>query len=168
MRDPNVEKITAALGVRGGGTTEHAGLPSDDPKGGEYIKPSIPHMDYGEGINLDYLEGVLRNVVSQAGLKDDVRIAQAGSHLKLIIDNNNTPRAIKALAPRLMLLSNRLTLVSIPESGGGWSQSLAEAEAAAKMMHESGYRKSFAALAGGAGDGPALEIHIEADDGRLR
>lgn len=137
---------------------------------------NIANVEYGEALNLDYLTGVLKGLIAQVKLTDAVRIVAGRDHLKLKIDadaafiDDNTLNAAglktaKDLGESLTNLRNRVIVV-VP--GTSWQSDMARAATFADAMRNGGYRKSLAVLAEGAGSGDAIEVRVEADDGRIR
>jgi len=135
--------------------------------GGEDEMENISNVEYGDALNLDYLEGVLKNSITEAKLEGQVKISQGRDYLKLGVDSADTSVA-KGLAERLMKLSNRIVVVYLPSSSGGWADGITQATNFAEAMRDGGYRKPFTVLADGSGRGDGIEIRVEADDGRLR
>lgn len=172
MREPDMDKLTAMMG---GGKGTYAGA-SETPQGeagGDQAAESINRVEYGEALNLDYLQGVLKNALDQARLAGDVQIVNGRDHLKLVVDdpfgrgaalNADGVRIAKGLAERLNFLSNRITVVA---HGGDWNDVVAQATAFGETMRDGGYRKNFTVI-GEIRRGPAIEIRVEADDGQIR
>lgn len=176
MKDPDLEKIGNLSGkvATGAREAQHKGF-----SGGDNQAVNISRVAYGEALNLDYLEGVLKNVIKQAKLDGDVKITQARNYLNLTIDDGKVfaggnalsaggAAIAKGLAASLSRLSNRITVVAVPSSSGDWAQGIVQAEVFGEMMRDGGYRKPFTVLADGSGRGIGIEIRVEADDGQLR
>lgn len=175
MRDPDMDKVSEIVGSKGGsGMQAGAGTVSDS---GSQKGANITRIEVGDAINLDYLEGVLKHSLDQVKLSKDVSIAHGRDHLKLVIDGGKlfTGNAVseagnqltRSLAQRLMLLSNRITVVGFAGEASDWGAGLAVASAFGDALREGGYSKPFAVVANGAGIGRGIEIRVEADDGRL-
>lgn len=176
MKDPDMTKISKMSGklVTGSNEADSKGF-----AGGEHEEVNISRVQYGEALNLDYLQGVLKNAISQAKLENEVKVLQAKDHLRLVIDDDTVfadgtilsaggESVAKGLAERLSRLSNRISVVYVPSSSGEWQGGVTQAAAFGEAMREGGYRKPFTVLADGSGNGPSVEIRVEADDGRLR
>jgi chemotaxis protein MotB len=174
MKDPDLDKVSKLLGKSAGGL--HAS--ASTAQAGNYEAASINRVAYGDALNLDYLQGVLKNALAQAKVDKDVRVAPAKTYLKLLVDadkvfsgnglNPDGLRIAHALAERLMTLSNRITVVAIPSDSGNWGDSLAQASAFAEAMRDGGYRKSFIVVGEAEGGSPGIEIRVEADNGQMR
>ena len=169
-RDPNMDKLTQMMG---GASGLHGGSSENDSgeAGGDQTDVSIAHVEYGEALNLDYLQGILKTALTQSKLQDDVDISNGRDHLKLEIDDPfagdtsldaDGNRIAKGLADRLNNLSNRITVVA---HGGDWDEVAARAKTFAEVMRDGGYRKPFTVI-GELTSGPGIEIRVEADDGR--
>ncbi|NBX66008.1 MAG: hypothetical protein EBQ96_03325 [Proteobacteria bacterium] len=176
MKDPDLTKIGEMTGkaVRGSNEADSKGF-----AGGENVEVNISRVEYGEALNLDYLQGVLKNAISQAKLENEVKILQAKDHLRLVVDDDAVfadastlsaggEMVAKGLAERLSRLSNRISVVYVPSSSGEWQSGMTQAAAFGEAMRDGGYRKQFTVLADGSGEGPGIEVRVEADDGRLR
>ncbi|MBU6234462.1 MAG: hypothetical protein KGQ41_01340 [Alphaproteobacteria bacterium] len=148
-------------------------------EGGQSEEMNIARVEYGSGLDLDYLEGVLKNSVAQAKLQDDVTISQGRDHLRITIESGRVfdsgaalsasgKRIASGLADRLKLLSNHITVVASPGSSAEWESGMAQAVAFGEEMRDAGYRKPFTVLAEGSGRGDGIEIRVEADTGGVR
>jgi len=176
-KDPDIAKLSAMLGgayiqgaQSGAGEAESAG---------KQAGANINRTSYGEALNLDYLQSILKNALSQTKLQDDVRLVTGRDHLKLLIEgdkvfegnaalNAQGKRIAQGLAGRLQILSNRITLMAYPDDDGDLAAGLAAAQAFAEGMRDGGYRKTFTVLAQPQGRGPSLEIRVESDDGHVQ
>lgn len=178
MKDPDLDKIGKMMPNAKAALHPAAGK---GHAGGKNTDVHIDRVNYGEAINLDYLQGVLKTSLTQAKLEKDVRISAGRDHLKLVVNADQLfaegtvlseagEKLLKDLTGRLSLLSNRIAVVGIPSSGdsGDWRQTLAEASAVSDALVKDGYRKSFTTLAEAQGRGPAIEIRVESDSGRIR
>jgi len=165
MKNPDLQRITKIVGGDGAG---YAGVGTGEA-GGDHAGVSINRVAYGEALDLSYLEGVLKRALTQAGVEKDVKIVTAHDHLTLKVETLSADVA-KRLGERLTLLSNRITVVGMPShwSSGDWSGALAVATDFAAQMKDGGYRKHLAVIGEGISSGSALEIRVEADDGRLQ
>lgn len=174
MKDPDPSKFGAMSGRDAAGSHAGAGTGQAGANQGQ----GIARVAYGDALNLDYLQGVLRNALSQVKLENDVRIVPGTDHLKLLIAEDTAfsggalsadgTRIAKGLADRLMNLSNRITVVAVPDSSGDWATSLQQASVFAELMRDAGYRKSFIVVGEADGKNPGIEIRVEADNGQIR
>lgn len=174
MKDPMALKSPILSGAHA--TQMHGGAGSGEA--GQQTGQNIARVGMGEGLNLGYLQGVLKNALVQVKLENDVRIITGADHLKLHVDAEklfygNTlsadgQRIAKGLANRLATLTNRITVVGVPSDSAEWSSSLAQGAAFAEMMRDAGYRKPFVVVGDGAGGKAGIEIRVDADDGRER
>lgn len=174
MRDPDMDKVREIVG-QGGGAGLQAGSGAIADAGGNK-GTNIARIEFGDAINLDYLEGVLKRSLEDVKLSNDVSIGHGHDHLKLVIDgkklfagdavSDDGQRIIKDLAQRLMLLSNRITVIGFPGEGADWGDGLDMGKVFADALREGGYRKPFAVVASGSGISRGIEIRVEADDGR--
>jgi hypothetical protein len=139
----------------------------------------IERVVYADALNLDYLQGVVKTFVAQAGLEKDVSVIAAAGNLQLVIKGADVfqdkyavslrgLKIIKGLAPALARLSNRVSIIGTTPDSGAWAQGLAYASAFSNAMADNGYRKNLTVLADGQGRTLGIEIHIEADDGQIR
>jgi chemotaxis protein MotB len=174
MKEPDEQRIKLITGFLPSGMHSGEGI----GQAGTQQGASISHVNYQDALNLDYLQGVLKAMLSQVKVDDVVSIVPAKDHLKLTMNaadvfNGNGlsetgTRVAKALAGRLATLSNRITIVGIPSDSGGWTNSIAQAAAFAEMMRDAGYRKSYVVVGEGDGRNDGIEIRVEADDGQLQ
>ena len=79
MKDPNMQKISTVMGTHSAGGVS-AGL-GVGQGGGMYREASIPLRSYGDALNLDYLQGILKNMLAQAGVD-----RQAIGDLPVVLD----------------------------------------------------------------------------------
>jgi len=172
MKEPNLDQITAMLG---GGKGSYSGnsMTERGEAAGDQSGTTINRVEYGEALNLDYLEGILKTALNQSKLAEDVTIANGRDHLRLLVEdpfagdaalNTEGTKIAKGLAERLNFLSNRITVVA---HGGDWNEVVARSSAFAEVMREAGYRKPFTVI-GELTRGADIEIRVEADDGRIR
>lgn len=172
-KDPDMDKISKMTGSSSSGLHGGSGKKEHGEAGGDQPGASIARVEYGEALNLDYLQGVLKTALNQVHLQDDVDITNGRDHLKLEVDDpfrtdtsldDDGGRIAKGLADRLGNLSNRITVVA---HGDDWQQVMARSGTFADAMREAGYRKPFTVI-GELTGGPDIEIRVEADDGRLQ
>lgn len=145
---------------------------------GSQAGQNISRTSFGSGLDLGYLQGILKDAVAQVKLQDDVRITPARDHLRLVLDADKVfsgnalsadgQRITKGLANRLATLSNRITVVGIPDDAGDWDSALAQVSAFAALFRDAGYRKPFVVIAQGTGKQPGIEIRVDADDGNMQ
>lgn len=138
----------------------------------------IERIEYGEGLDLGYLQGVLKTTVEQAGLSGEVRVVPGRGMLRLVFERgdlfaggNLSARGVQiaeGLGPRLARLSNSVSVVGAPSDSGAWAQGLARADAFAGALKSAGYSKTLTVLADGRGGGQGVEIRVGADDGQIR
>jgi len=170
MKEPNFEKISKVLGNTDGAGYAGAGTGQSL---GDQAGASIDHVEYGEALDLSYLQGVLKKALEDAGVQNDVKLVTARDHLKLIVDDasgENGEHIAKQLGERLTLLSNRITVVGMPArwSSGDWPGSMATAANFAAQMKDGGYRKRLTVIGEGISAGHDIEIRVENDDGRIQ
>lgn len=168
MKEPDFDRIAKMVGSDGGA---YAGAGVGEAKG-DQAGVGINRVEYGEALDLSYLEGVLRRTLQQAQVEQDVKIVIMRDHLKLVIADAQGERGVfvaKSLGERLTNLPNRISVIGMPArwSSGDWAGSVQMATVFAANMAEGGYRKGITVMGEGEGTG-GIEIRVENDDGRLR
>lgn len=176
IKDPDMEKIGGLSGKysQGAGAAEHKAF-----AGGENDELNISRIELGDGINLDYLEGVLKTSLAEVKLQGLVDVSQGYDYLRLTVSEERAFAGgdvmssggqiiAKGLAERLALLSNRVTVIAVPSDSAEWGSGIDQAKSFADAMREAGYRKPLTVLADGSGDGSGIEIRVEAHNGRVR
>jgi len=170
MKDPDMDRIAKVVGASDGGLYGGVGTMRN---GGDLAGVGIDRVEYGDGLDLSYLEGVLQRQVREAGVEKDVAIVTARDHLKIRIENPGGEKGAMVahrLGERLGVLPNRIQVVGLPSSwsSGDWAGSLQSAMRFAAQMKDGGYRKRLDVLGEGETKGQGIEIRVEQDDGRIQ
>ncbi len=179
MKDPDLEKVGAMGGHKTHDLMEGAGktnaVAGRVSSAGTFKGQGINQVEYGEALNLDYLQGVLRNNLKDAKIDNVVRVGTGRDHLKLLIDESavfsgNAVSAegvavIRALAGRLSVLPNAVMLIARPRAGADWADGFARAEAVATVMRSAGYHKAMVVTGETGGGRPGIEMRVAPDDG---